>query len=373
MVIVFDTNIIHDDFNLLGPRISKLTSAAEKLGYELMVPEVVIDEFVNQYRKKLLQYMPGYSGVLKMVSRSKGVEEVFDRDAYMKERVKDFAAFLRKRLATLNIKVIEYPQIEIKTLVYKDLEVRKPFKEKKDGNIGYRDALILESIKSICRSPIALVENPQIVFLTENTKDFAGPDNALHQDLVEELITVGLAENCVSLVPNVKEFFETRIDTELEELEQIKTALLKTGKFYRFELTDEVERVLSHDYVTEVLTESDFDSGQRYYLRESIEDPTISDVIVTSIVIMSVKRLSNQTVLIEVQASVIVDMDFFVYKPDYYLLDEDRLPVILDAEWNDHYMWCEGNANMSFLLAFITTPKLGRIMSVNVQVLDVKI
>ena len=122
-----------------------------------------------------------------------------------------------------------------------------------------------------------------------------------------------------------------------------------------------------------MLTESDFDSGHRYYLPECYEDPTISNVNFPSIDDISVKRLSDQTVLIEVQASVSVDMNFFVYKPDYYLFDEDSLPTILDADWNDHYMWCEGSANALFLLAFITSPKLGKIISVTVQVLDVTV
>lgn len=44
-------------FHLHDPRITKLCRAAEKLSYDLIVPEVVVDEMVNQYRKKKPQHI----------------------------------------------------------------------------------------------------------------------------------------------------------------------------------------------------------------------------------------------------------------------------------------------------------------------------
>lgn len=372
MKLIFDTNIIHEDFHLYGPRITKLTNAAAKLGYDLMVPDVVVDEMVNQYRKKLIQFMPGYTGMQKLIRRTQGGEDKFDKDAFLSDNISEYETFLRKKLKGIGIKVIDYPKVDVKTLVSKDLNVKKPFREIKDGSIGYRDALIWETVKSVCQPPTALLEDPQVEFLTENTKDFAGADNALHTDLVEELKTAGFSENCVLLVPDVKQFFETKIDTELEELEQIKMALQKSGKFNRFELTDEVSRVLSEDYVTDILKESDYDSGDHYHLPGYMEDPTIGNVNIPCIDDVMVRRLSDQSVLIEVEANVNVDLDFFVYKADYYLIDEDDAPYIVDNDWNDHYMWCEDSVDVHFHLTFRTTPKLGKILSVDVQVEEKK-
>ena len=371
MKLIFDTNIIHEDFYLYGPRISKLTSAAQKLGYTLMMPEVVVDEMINQYRKKLLQYMPGYASIMKMVARTQGSENKLDKDTFVREKTKEYASFLGKRLKELGIEVIGYPPIDIKALVAKDLYVKKPFKEKEDGNIGYRDALIWESIKSVCQPPRALIEGPQVEFLTENTRDFAGSDNTLHTDLVEELKKASLADNCVVLIPDVKSFFETTINGELELLDQIKEALLKSGKFNRFDIQDEVSRVLNEGYVTELLDESDYGNGDRYHLPRYMEDPSYSNVNSPTIDDVTVRRLSDQNVLIEVAATVNVDLNFFVFKADYFLIDEDKMPYILDEDWNDHYMWCEGSVDVLFRLAFRTTPKLGKILSVDVQVEEV--
>ena len=373
MKLVFDTNIIHEDFHLYGGRITKLCGAAEKLGYDLMIPDVVVDETVNQYRKKLLDNYSGYAGVMKLVARTQGADDKLGKDAFISDKVKEYEAYLRKRLTELKIQVIPYPTVDVKALVSKDLNVKKPFKETKEGNIGYRDAIIWESIKTICKPPKELIEDHQIEFLTENTRDFAGPDSALHPELVAEVKEAGFAENVVALIPNVNEFFKNRIDPELEELEQIKEELIKTGKFSRFDVNEETSRVLDKDYITEIISDSDFDSGQRYYLPGYMEDPTINYINDPAIEDITVRRLSDHTALIEVQARVTVEMDFFVYKPDYYIYEDERRFSINDENWNEYYMWCEGTVDVCTYLSFRTTSKLGKILSVEVQVTEVEV
>ena len=145
--------------------------------------------------------------------------------------------------------------------------------------------------------------------------------------------------------------------------------MLKEGKYNRFNLQEEAERVLSLDFITDVIDESDFDSGQRRYLPEYVEDPSVNDVGNPNIVEVVVRRLTDQTVLIEVMATVAVELDFFIYKPDYYLLDKDSLPYVINSDWNDHYMWCSGVAYVDAGLSFRTSPKLGKVQSVDVQVM----
>lgn len=373
MNLVFDTNIIHKDFYLKGPRITKLCSAADNLGYKLMVPDVVIDEMVNQYRKKMLQHLSGYSEVLSMLSHIKGIDNRFNSDGFLKDKVSEYESFLRKRIKELGITVIDYPKVDLKTLVSKELNVKKPYREYKDEIIGYRDSLIWESVKSVCKLPQALIEDTQIEFLTENTRDFAGTDKKLHSDLVLELSNAGFAENCVTLVPNVEEFFKNRIDPELEELEQIKDSILKSGKFNRFNASEELSKALNQDYINVVINESDFDSGERCYLPRYIEDPTINFVNEPVLNDVSVRQLSDQTVLVEIMAKVSIDMDYFIYKPDYCICDDEQNTFIIDDDWNDYYMLCEGSAIIYATVSFHTTAKLGKILSVDVLVNEVDI
>ena len=357
MKLVLDTNVIHDDFMLHGPRITKLCSAAPSLGYDVLVPEVVFDEVVNQYRKKLLQSMSGYSAVVKMIDEVKtGAKRSFEREAFVKKCIDDYKPVLLSRLHELGIHIIPYPSVDAKKLISKDLLLKKPFREVKEETTGLCDAMIWESIKSICVKPTALIEEPQIVFLCANTKDFAISTNTFHPDLVSELKEAGYLENCVELISDIDVFFKKRIDAELEELNGIKSALLKTGKFNRFDLAEEASKILNENFMEENLLESDFDSGNYVHLSGYCEDPTIRYVNV-----------------IEAKATVLVEMDYFVYAADYYLIDNDKQPAILDDNWNDHYYWVEGTAEVTTALTFRTTAKVGKVLSQDAEITDVEL
>lgn len=372
MKLVLDTNIIHKDFFLNGPRISKLCSAAPSLGYEILVPEVVCDEMVNQYRKELLHNISGYAAVLKITDGLKaGIKDSFEKDIFVEKSVSDYRPVLLSRLNELGIQIIAYPSIDAKKLVSKELLLKKPFKEIKEMSVGLSDAMIWESVKSICTPPTALMEDPQVVFLTANTKDFAIKENTLHPDLVAELKEAGFLDNCVELISAVDDFFTNRIDTELGELENIKNALMKTGKFNRFDLAQEAAKALSEDFMNENLLCTEYDSGCLVHLPGYCEDPTIDDVHEPTIEEISVRRLLDQTVLIEVKATVLVDMDFFVFNADYYLIDEEKRPYIVDDNWNEHYYWVGDTAYVTTSLSFRTTAKVGKIISQEVQIIDV--
>ena len=374
MKLVLDTNVIHGDFLLHGPRITKLCSAAPSLGYEVLIPEVDCDEMVNQYRKKLLQNMSGYSAVVKMIDEVRtGTKSSFEKDAFINKSVVDYKPVLLSRLHELGINIIPYPRVDAKRLVSKDLLQKKPFREVKEETIGLCDAMIWESIMSICDRPTALIEDPQIEFLCANTKDFAISTNTLHPDLVSELKEAGFLENCVELISEIDDFIKKRIDAELEELNGIKSALLKTGKFNRFNLAEEASKILNEDFMEENLLESDFDSGNYVHLSGYCEDPTIRYVNEPKIKEIEVRRLADQTVLIEAKTIVLVEMDYFVYAADYYLIDDDKQPAILDDNWNDHYYWVEGTAEVTTALTFRTTAKVGKVLSQDAEITDVEL
>ena len=372
MKLVLDTNIIHEDFFLNGARISKLCSAAPALGYELLVPEVVCDEMVNQYRKKLLKNISGYAAVVKMTNGLKyGVKGAFEKDTFIEKSVEDYRTVLMSRLNELDIQIIAYPRIDAKKLVSKDLLLKKPFRVINEESVGLRDALIWESVKSVCIPSTTFIKEPQVEFITANTKDFACAENTLHPDLVDELKEVGLKGNSVELISAVDEFFTTKIDVELGELENIRTALLKTGTFNRFDMIQEATKAIVEDFLNESLLDSDYDSGSFIHLPGYCEDPTIGGIYEPTIEEVCVRRLFDQTVLIEVKATVLVDMDFFVFKADYYLIDEEKRPYIVDANWNEHYYWVEDTAHVTSLLSFRTTAKLGKIISQDVLLTNV--
>lgn len=74
MKIIIDTNIINNDYKLHGKNIVMLSDVASKLGYDVCVPEVVVDEIVSHYRDELAQaydiYLKGVSKLKKLLAGS---------------------------------------------------------------------------------------------------------------------------------------------------------------------------------------------------------------------------------------------------------------------------------------------------------------
>lgn len=376
MRLFLDTNIIHGDFYLQGSRISKLCSAAPKLGYELMIPEVVYDEMVDQYRRELEKHFASYERVVSLTNRTRSgsIVKRLDRVSFLEEKITEYRTMFSTRLDDLHIRIIPYPAVDIKMLVSKELLRKKPFKEVKEHGVGYRDALIWETIKVLCVPQEEVIdERAQIEFLTGNTADFADSDGNLHPSLVEELIAKGCLGNCVQLISNVQEFFETQIDKELENLENIKNALLDKGKFNRFNLEQELESLLNKDFLEKEILDSDFDSGELRHLPGYYEEPSIILIDNPIPQEISVRRLEDESVLIEVNASISLTLDFFVFVPDYYnYLENDKRVDVIDWNWNEHYLLAERTVTVLTSLSFKTTPSLGKALSSECQIVAIR-
>jgi hypothetical protein len=107
--------------------------------------------------------------------------------------VNGYDEYLRERLAVGT--VLPTPDVPHAHLVRRAVDRRKPFKE---TGAGYRDALIWESV-------CLLAETVPVIFVSDNAKDFAGPDGALAEELQEDLELRGLERHTVTLVRSLME------------------------------------------------------------------------------------------------------------------------------------------------------------------------
>ena len=61
MKIILDTNVLYRDYSLQSGWVLKLSDAAKKLGYEVCVPEVTVDEIFHQYYEELVKAYDKYT------------------------------------------------------------------------------------------------------------------------------------------------------------------------------------------------------------------------------------------------------------------------------------------------------------------------
>ena len=176
--IIIDTNVVHLDYQLTGVRITGLCSSCERLDHRVFIPEVVIDEMVKQYRDEVNECTEQINHALNKLKKRNVQIQLQSIDSSL--ITSGYERKLRDRINILGIHVIPYPKTTHKEMVARELNRRKPFK---DSTKGYRDSLIWESIKEYCKQ---VPKGDDIVFLTENSDDFASKDKkTFHPDLIQ--------------------------------------------------------------------------------------------------------------------------------------------------------------------------------------------
>lgn len=334
MKIILDTNVIHRDYTLTGSAVLKLSDAAQKLGYEVYIPEIVVDEIFRQYRTELESAYDKYTKGASLLS-GLGLKEIklATGEDYLSKTLEEKKKSYEKRLKELGIELLPYPKTKHEILVTKELEGKKPFASSKKG---YRDSLIWETVMEQLIPVKDLWGETQVLFLSANTLDFADAGKNLHPDLTKEFTEQGFTENAVELVYDFDKFFTDTINAELEELEKTAQTLLLKRKFNRINLNEELNTLLYDEYVVKDVLASDMEKeGVR--IPTEYENPTVQDIHLKDVKSVAVHKLTDGSAIIDCEMEAVADIEFYLFKGDYALFDEDNMPEILDWNWNEHY------------------------------------
>lgn len=355
MKIVFDTNILHDDFFLRRAQIVDICETAKQYRFDVYIPEVVYDEIVNQYGEKIEEVQKEIDS---SVNKVKGISTNLQlenpiNESTKKQILQEYPSILNKRLEELNIKKLPYPSVSHKEIVARDLNRKRPFQ--KSGK-GYRDALIWETILRIID---ITDDNPNVIFINKNTHDFF-EKNELHKDLKEDLISKGLKSESLKIYDNLKD----AINNHIRPLQERLQSLLKTysgsstiGKInlnkYLLESIDaDIERVLDDE-------ENCYCLGINSY----IENPDFLELKDVKANIKDIHYLSSDQIIIDVDADVLVNLEGYLFKADYYLLSEDDVPTIIDPDWNSHYMLVWDSIEFTIKISVVVDSELTEVLN----------
>lgn len=332
MFIVLDTNILFSDFHLRGAEIESVCKSIDKIGGKVCIPEVVMRETVNKYKEELTKNRKiidnGLNGIARVIQQQVPCNPI--TETYVDEEVAKFETNFRRRVKELHIDVLPVPSISHDEVIARDLARRKPFTS--EGK-GYRDTLIWESILILCKRAKDPIDKPIAVLINKNFKDFCEDDTyKLHPDLKNDLMTKGLREDCVRVVPAISVVMKDYIKPT-QQLLQAVVDQFNNNKFYNeIDLNDEVAA-----RTTRFLENRTFDSEDNP-LRWEFDNPTITDVELVDYKVVDVRVLTEENVQVDLSAKCRCSFDFYIYKADAALLDEDEMPEIIDADWNRHYM-----------------------------------
>ncbi|MCE8192270.1 DUF4935 domain-containing protein [Porphyromonas gingivalis] len=361
MKVILDTNIIFSDFHLKGARIKNLCESVKSTGDTVHIPEVVVDESINKYREKTreckLKIDRGISDFKRLTG--KDVEDNPISDEFILKESEKYARSFKKQLQELGIKIIPYPSISHQELVKRDLARKKPFQE---TGKGYRDALIWESVKSICEKSLSLFENPKIIFVNKNHKDFC-EEGLLHPDLKEDLVNNGINEDYVRVIEDIDIFIKEYIKPKQKILKNIQEELNANKQYNGIYLNTEI-----NNRITEFLLHREFDYEESPF-RQEFENPSVVGINEPSFTVMEVRQISEEEFFVEVKIDVDCEFNFFIFKSDAMCMDEDELPYIWDSDWNKHYMAASKTIPIKLKVTLIVNSSFEAVLSDDIEII----
>jgi hypothetical protein len=327
MWVVIDTNIFFEDFRI-KKSLDLLFKNIENVHFSLRIPEIVVKETVNKYKEKrqvLLSKLASSSKELKSLTSLE-----FNVDTVQENLAKDlqeYEHYLREKI-TSNGEIVPLPNISIQDLIERDLGRRKPFKE---HGVGFRDTLIWETILNLTTREGC----EGIIFITKNTEDFSDNNN-LHPDLIQDLNRIGVNPNIVRLFVSVETFIESIVLPALNDIGEIRDAIVH-GTHADIDLEEITER-----YIWDLITGFEVDPACLPKFSEENSDLALSFGVSEYEILadeLSVKKLSNNELLLTVSYKMDCELDVFVPQWEAYGEEFRELGFhISEPDWNETYV-----------------------------------
>jgi len=225
---------------------------------------------------------------------------------------------------------------------------KKPFNSNEKG---YRDNLIWENIKSIISEDnLDSVSSPDLIFISGNHKDFVGKEIELHDDLLDELSQENKSTDVI-IYQSLGEFNEKITKLYLAEADKFKEKL-ENKVFWDFDLKNYIDDFLFNDFIGDDL------HNYRQHTPYANDEPTVSQINDQyELKVTSVKQLSSNEFLIDVEFELETTVTYFVDKHDYWISENDDYSVI-DLEWNDHVILVESDIILPISITLIITSAL---------------
>jgi rRNA-processing protein FCF1 len=304
LTVVLDANALRRDryFNSHAYRL--LLREAREQRIQLVVPEVVYDEVINLLREDVSAQQTKIRQALRELERLGGRPSIDEDELTVDQAVASYKRALDQALLSAHVKTPEYPTTEHREIVARALRRERPFAP--DGQDGYRDTLLWESVKALARES----EDPVIVISADHKAFSAKPDDEdLHRHLVDEVTALGRPQDHVTRLPDVLAFTELYVASDEPELVEIQHRLIHEGDL-RTRLMDEIGMKLMDLAVDQPDT-----AALPFEIAVPVERAEVTGLTIDDVEAVAAQRLGDE-VLATLEAPATLWIDIHVRKSD---------------------------------------------------------
>lgn len=333
-----------------SPGFAVILASAKNGDIELHIPEIVLDEVFNKFRQRLEKSQSDVSSEIGKFNKLARTElECEITPELVSDACVDYESHIRETIAENKVNITPYPETPHKYLAKKAMLTKKPFNANEKG---YRDSLIWENIKTmISEEDVEIASSPEVVFVSGNHKDFLADEGDLHGDLISELEEEGLKTDSVLVYQNLHDFNKNVTMLFLEQASRFE-GKLKNDEFWDFKLKQAID-----EYLFKELAGQDLGSW-RDYVPAANARPTIDNINDDyTIDKITVKKLSSDEFIVDVEFDLEMEVDFYVDKSDHYSSDRDDYYVV-DHDWNDHVIHASQTIDVPISMSLIINSNL---------------
>lgn len=361
MIIVFDTNILYESHFEDPSFVALFDLLSRSEDDSLVIPQLVIDETVNLCREAIAKIQRTINQQIQQYHRWLGENLLSPlTDDKVQESIATYQHNLIAALRRVEADIRPYPETSHEILVAKSLARKKPFTE--DGQRGYRDALIWASILDI----LVETSSGEVTFITKNSKDFYDRDrDILHPHLIADLHENNIDVERIKVVKDLHSFVDGYVKHRMKklDLESVRADFsLGLGRYTKEDIEGAILQALNaYQYSDEI---NPHDVGLPSEV-ETINIAYVEDI--TEIHTVDARKLASGGWFINATATARVDFDFFIYKGDSYILEEETSIGVNDYDWNDHYIWAQVDKLVEVTLSLTFNEQTGAVTAIEIN------
>ena len=317
----------------------------DELDIKFYIPEIVIDETLNNYNKRIHDLVNTIRN--KQRELDKKLNEENPKIPYDFERKnKEYREFIQACFSSPN-KIIVYPVNSHKDIAKRAMMRIRPFRQVNENVVGYRDTLIWLTILDIVKQE----KNADIYYISNNSKDFCekkGMDE-LHTHLKNEIDSVIDHTSNFYMFLNIDTFFEEVIKPDIKINKDLNEIY---NKFALNQLRD-----LTFEDIIVRANERYEDSSVKIWLPDSNEGfATITYINeIKYDELGDIWHMQESEYAIECYLKMDAEFEYFVDKADYYMNEQPEYDV-QDSDWNEHVVLVSINKVVD-IIAFVTYKK----------------
>lgn len=231
MNIVLDTNIFVQDFLMTSRKFKILFDYLKKTNSKIIIPEIVYKEIAAVYKRELTEKSLKFIKAKETLGRSLVDASVPDYMIDVTDEVRKYLIFLKNKLGISDTDIFPYKDIYLKNALDRAIQYIKPCSESREE---FCDTILWLTILDIAGT----TNEKELVFISNNIKDFASDSRHLHPTLVRDAEDKGLT---IRYYSSLNDFNE---DLGIESISFAKYLVLDENIKA---VNDEVIDVLQHE------------------------------------------------------------------------------------------------------------------------------